>query len=45
MTEADYQDKMLELDRLLNDPGVDMQASRVWSLLDEVALYDEDAAA
>ncbi len=40
MTEADYEAKLRELDRLLNDPGVDMEPSRVWSLLDEVASYD-----
>ena len=45
MTEADYQNKLLELDRLLNDPMVDMEPSRVWSLLDEVARYDEGTAA
>ena len=39
MTEADYCGKLLELDRLLNDPAVEMQASRVWSILDEVSAY------
>ena len=43
MTETDYQAKMLELDRILNDPLVDMDPSRVWSLLDEVSCYDEAA--
>ncbi len=44
MTELDYQAKLLELERLLNDPGVDMEPSRVWSLLDEVARYDESSS-
>ena len=44
VTELDYQAKLLELERLLNDPGVDMEPSRVWSLLDEVAQYDEGVA-
>ena len=30
-------DKMTELDRLLNDPDVPMQAARVWELIDELA--------
>lgn len=29
--------KLAELDRLLNDPEVPMQASRVWELLAELA--------
>ncbi len=29
--------KVDELDRLLNDPDVPMQAARVWELLDELA--------
>lgn len=41
MTEADYEAKLVELDRLLNDPGVDMEPSRVWSLLDEVSQHDQ----
>jgi len=28
---------LTELDRLLNDPDVPMQASRVWELLDRVS--------
>ncbi len=30
-------DKLAELDRLLNDPETPMQAARVWDLLDEIA--------
>ena len=37
MTEIEYSRKLNELERLLNDPDVSMDASRVWSLLDEVA--------
>ncbi|CAH2600248.1 Peptide chain release factor 1 [Rhodovastum atsumiense] len=37
MTEADYARKLTELDQLLNDPDVPMQAARVWSLLAELS--------
>ena len=38
MTNMDASDtKQLELDRLLNDPDVPMEASRVWELLDELS--------
>lgn len=40
MTEADYAHKLDELDRLLNDPDVPMEPSRVWSLLAEIAQRD-----
>jgi len=40
MTERDYQSKLEELDRLLNDPDVAMEPSRVWSLLAEVSQHD-----
>ena len=36
MTEADYDEKTDELDRLLNDPEVPMEPARVWSLLAEL---------
>jgi len=36
MTERDYARKLDELDRILNDPEVPMEASLVWSLLDEL---------
>lgn len=36
MTDREQTAKMAELDRLLNDPDVPMQASRVWSLVDEL---------
>ena len=37
MTAPDYDTKLAELDRLLNDPDVPMEASRVWSLLAEIS--------
>jgi len=37
MTETEYVCKLAELDRLLNDPDVPMQATRVWALLAEIA--------
>ena len=41
MTETDYEGKLQELERLLNDPTVQMEPSRVWSILDEVAGLDQ----
>jgi hypothetical protein len=43
MTETEYNRKLDELDRLINDPDVPMQPSRVWELLAEVS--DRGAAA
>lgn len=40
MTEADYTQKLDELDRLLNDPDVPMEPARVWSLLAEISQHD-----
>lgn len=40
MTESDYANKLDELDRLLNDPDVPMEPSRVWSLLAEISQRD-----
>ena len=45
MTDRDYTSKLEELDRLLNDPDVAMEPSRVWSLLAEVSAYDNPVAA
>ena len=39
MTETDYLCKLDEINRLLNDPKVPLDASRVWSLLFETAPY------
>ena len=40
MTESDYQRKLDELDRLLNDPDVPAQPHLVWSLLAEISGHD-----
>jgi hypothetical protein len=45
MTKRDYDAKLEELDRLLNDPDVAMEPSRVWSLLAEVSQHDASAIA
>jgi hypothetical protein len=45
MTDSDYARKLDELDRLLNDPDVPMEPSRVWSLLAEIAKRDMAAQA
>ena len=44
MTPREYDIKLAELDRLLNDPEVPMEASRVWSLLAEIAPQTPPAA-
>jgi len=41
MTETEYARKLAELDRLLNDPEVPMQAPRVWALLAEIAQREQ----
>jgi hypothetical protein len=40
MTERDFNSKLDELDRLLNDPAVSLEPSRVWSLLAEVSQFE-----
>lgn len=40
MTERDLQDKLAELDQLLNDPEVRMDPDRVWALLAEISGKD-----
>ena len=45
MTETDYTQKLDELDRLLNDPDVTMEPSRVWSILAELSQHDVAPAA
>jgi hypothetical protein len=37
MSAAEYDRKLDELDRLLNDPNVPMQPDRIWSLLADVS--------
>jgi hypothetical protein len=40
MTESEYEGKLDELDRLLNDPDVPMQPERIWSLLADLSHRD-----
>jgi hypothetical protein len=42
VSDQDYEHKLDELDRLLNDPDSPMDPSKVWSLLAEVARHDCD---
>jgi hypothetical protein len=44
MTDAEYARKLDELDRLLNDPDVAMEPTKVWSLLAEIAQWDMSGA-
>ena len=37
MTIQDYELKLNEVDRLLNDPTMTLRPDRVWSLMDELA--------
>ena len=43
MTEIEYTLKLDELDRLLNDPDVEMQPAKVWTLLAELSARDLSA--
>ena len=40
MTQQDFEQKLDELDRLLNDPEVQLEPNRVWSLLAQVRRHD-----
>jgi len=42
MSDDDDGQKLDELDRLLNDPDVPMQATLIWQLLDEVSEHESD---
>ncbi len=44
MDDTDYTSKLEELECLLNDPDVNMEPSRVWSLLAEVSQHDRAVA-
>ena len=44
MTETEYTLKLDELDRLLNDPDVQMQPARVWALLAEITAREPAGA-
>ncbi len=37
MTEREFETKLAELDRLLNDPEIRMDPHRVWALLAELS--------
>jgi hypothetical protein len=44
MSAAEYDRKLDELDRLLNDPNVPMQPDRIWSLLADVSRVETQSA-
>jgi hypothetical protein len=44
MTQKDLDQKLDEVERLLNDPDVQLEPSRVWSLMDELARQPHPAA-
>jgi hypothetical protein len=44
LTDAEYARRLDELDRLLNDPDVPMEPTKVWSLLAEIAQRDRGSA-
>ena len=44
MDDRDYDAKLEELDRLLNDPDSNMEPSRVWSLMEEISRHETAAA-
>ena len=44
MTEREFQAKLAELDRLLNDPEIRMDPDRVWALLTELSTQEMQGA-
>ena len=44
MSESEYDARVDELDRILNDPEVPMEPARVWSLLAEIAGRETNVA-
>jgi len=44
MSDAEYDSKLDELDRLLNDPDSKMDPSKVWTLLAEVSQAEATVA-
>lgn len=42
MPPSDYERKLDELDQILNDPGVPLNAARVWALLAEIVRHAPD---
>ena len=45
MSETEYDRKLDELDRLLNDPDCRMEPDKVWDLLAEISRPKQPAAA
>ena len=45
MTEREFQAKLAELDRLLNDPEIRMDPDRVWALLAEISAQEMQTTA
>jgi hypothetical protein len=45
MTETEYAHKLDEIERLLNDPEVQMEPARVWSLLAEISACEKAGGA
>ncbi len=43
MSDYEYDTKLMELERLLNDPDSKMEPARVWSLLAEISAHAPDA--
>ena len=41
MTETEYEQKLSEIDRLLNDPDEPNRPSEVWALLAEIASHEK----
>jgi hypothetical protein len=40
MTDEDYDRKLREIDRVMNDPDVPIQPALIWSLLAEISEHD-----
>jgi hypothetical protein len=45
MTDHEYARRLAELDRLLNDPDVPMDPSRVWALLADLSRHETPSTA
>jgi hypothetical protein len=44
MEDLDYDEKLEELDRMLNDPDANMEPDKVWTLLAEISRHDCSAS-
>ncbi|MBW8268439.1 hypothetical protein [Caldovatus aquaticus] len=40
MTDLEFESKLAELDRLLNDPDVQLDPHRIWALLAELSAHE-----